>query len=97
MATNELKSRGDVALSVVALWGVRLERSFGDRAVKNASLLEIQRLAVCAMMYKNLGRLMEKYSDTPARVEDFYDMNYIRDGAAAPPEDVPPPVTPPVP
>jgi len=26
-----------------------------------------------------------------------YDMNYIRDGAAAPPEDVPPPVAPPVP
>ena len=63
----------------------------------NASLLEIQRLAVCAMMYKNLGRLMEKYSDTPVRVEDFYDMNYIRDGAAAPPEDEPQPVPPPVP
>ena len=63
----------------------------------NASLLELQRLAVCAMMYKNLGRLMEKFSDTPVRVEDFYDMNYIRDGAAAPPEDVPPPVPPPVP
>ena len=63
----------------------------------NAALLEIQRLAAAAMMYKNLGRLMEKYSDTPVRVEDFYDMNYIRDGAAAPPEDVPPPVPPPVP
>ena len=63
----------------------------------NAALLEIQRLAAAAMMYKNLGRLMEKFSDTPVRVEDFYDMNYIRDGAAAPPEDVPPPVPPPVP
>ena len=56
-----------------------------------ASLLEIQRLAACAMMYKNLGRIMEKYSDMPVRVEDYYDMNYIRDRATAPPEDVPPP------
>lgn len=36
-------------------------------------------------MFKNLGRTMGKYSDTPVRAEDFYDTNYIRDGAAAPP------------
>ena len=61
-----------------------------------ATLLEIQRLAAATMMYKNLGRLMEKFSDMPVRIEDYYDMNYIRDGAAAPPEDEPPPA-PPVP
>ncbi len=60
----------------------------------NAALLEIERLAAATMMYKNLGRLMEKYADTPVRVEDFYDMNYIRNGAVAPPEDVPPPSDP---
>ena len=62
-----------------------------------STLLEIQRLAAATVMYKNLGRLMEKFSDMPVRIEDYYDMNYIRDGAAAPPEDVPPPVIPPVP
>ena len=69
----------------------------GSADLVREEVQELQRLAVCAMMYKNLGRLMEKFSDTPVRVEDFYDMNYIRDGAAAPPEDVPPPVPPPVP
>ena len=65
---------------------LRDSQQAAEQAVdNNAALLEIQRLAAAAMMYKNLGRLMEKYSDTPVRVEDFYDMNYIRDGAAAPP------------
>ncbi len=63
----------------------------------NAALLEIERLAAATMMFKNLGRLMEKYADTPVRVEDFYDMNYIRDKRPAPPEDVPSPNPPPVP
>ncbi|MEQ1840536.1 MAG: hypothetical protein ABL994_09005 [Verrucomicrobiales bacterium] len=68
-----------------------------EQSVDNsAALLEIERLAAATMMYKNLGRLMEKFADTPVRVEDFYDMNYIRDGAAVPPEDAPTPVTPPV-
>ncbi len=68
-----------------------------EQTVDNyAALLEIERLAAATMMYKNLGRLMEKYADTPVRVEDFYDMNYIRDGKPAPPEDVPPPTPPPV-
>ena len=43
------------------------------------------------------GGVPEYFSMIPVRVEDFYDMNYIRDGAAAPPEEVPPPVPPPVP
>ena len=64
---------------------LRDSQQAAEQAVDNdAALLEIQRPAA-AMMYKNLGRIMEKYSDTPMRVEDFYDMNYIRDGAAAPP------------
>ena len=58
--------------------------------------MEIQHLAA-AVMFKNLGRTMGKYSDTPVRAEDFYDTNYIRDGAATSPEAMPPPVPPPVP
>ncbi len=75
---------------------LRDTQQIAEQTVDNkASLMEIERLAAAKMMYKNLGRLMEKYSDTPTRVEDFYDMNYIRDGKPAPPEDEPP-VSPPV-
>ena len=45
-------------------------------------------------MYQNLGRLMEKFVLVPTRIEDYYDMSYIRDGASAPPEEPPAPPTP---
>jgi hypothetical protein len=77
---------------------LRDNQQTAEQSVDNAAAnLELLRLTLAALMYKNLGRLMEKFSDSPVRIEDYYDMSYIRDGAAAPPEDVPPPVVPPVP
>lgn len=77
---------------------LRDNQQTAEQSVDNAAAnLELLRLTLAALIYKNLGRLMEKFSDTPVRIEDYYDMSYIRDGAAAPPEDVPPPVVPPVP
>lgn len=61
-----------------------------------SALTEVQRVAAAVILYKNLGGLMEKFADNPSRVEDFFDMNYLRDGAATPPEDEPAPPVPPV-
>lgn len=59
-----------------------------------SSALELQRVATAKLMYRNLGRFMVIYSDTPVLIEDAYDMNYIRDGASPPPEDEPEPPPP---
>ncbi len=51
--------------------------------------LEVRRKAACLAMYRNLGRAMTKYGPEPV-VETFFDMSYIRDGAAPPPDNAPP-------
>ena len=64
-----------------------------EAAVDAASTaLEGQRVAGANLMYQNLGRLMEKFFALPGKIEDYFDMSYIRDGAAVPPEDPPAPV-----
>ncbi len=69
-----------------------------EGAVNTASAtVEAQRLAAGNVMYQNLGRLMEKFVLVTAKIEDYFDMSYIRDGAQAPPEPPPAPPTPPVP
>ena len=58
-----------------------------EGAVDAASTaLEAQRVASANLMFQNLGRLMEKFFALPGRIEDYFDMNYIRDGATPPPE-----------
>ena len=59
--------------------------------------MEAQRIASANVMYQNLGRLMEKFVLVPTKIEDYFDMSYIRDGASAPPEVPPVPPVPPTP
>ena len=75
--------------------GLRDSQQGQEGAVDTASTgVEAQRIASGNAMYQNLGRLMEKFVLVPTKIEDYYDMSYIRDGAVPPP--APPPV-PPVP
>ena len=81
---NELKALRDTQQS---------QESAVDAA---SATLELQRVTTCVMMYRNLGTLMDRFGEpnTTVRIEDFYDMNYIRDGAAIPPDDAPVPPAP---
>ncbi len=56
--------------------------------------LEAQRVASANLLCQNLGRLMEKFFSLPSKIEDYFDMSYIRDGATPPPEDPPAPPVP---
>ena len=56
-----------------------------------SAMLENTRKATARLMYRNLGRFMQLYWDDPVKIEDCYDMNYIRDGSTPPPEDEPAP------
>ena len=40
---------------------------------------------------------MEKFVLVTAKIEDYFDMSYIRDGAVPPPAALPPPPVPPTP
>ena len=60
-----------------------------------SATLENTRVMAARFMYRNLGRFMQLYWDDPVKIEDAYDMNYIRDGAPPPPEDDPEPIPPP--
>ena len=62
-----------------------------------STALEAQRLVSANAMYQNLGRLMEKFVLVPTKIEDYFDMTYIRDGASAAPEPPPVPPLPPIP
>ena len=55
---------------------------------------ETAREALAAVLYANVGRLMEKHSTEPHRIEDYFDLSLIRQTSAAPTAPVPaPPVT----
>lgn len=43
-----------------------------------SDVLELARLALCTMMYGNLGVLMDKYRDTPDMIENFWQLDLIR-------------------
>lgn len=78
--------------------GLRDLQQGQEGAVNTASTaVEAQRVASANLMFQNLGRLMEKFFLLPVRIEDFYDMSYIRDGATLPEEEPPAPPVPPVP
>ena len=64
----------------------------GDVDAKSTAL-HLCRAAVALVMYRNLGRLMEKYGDDPDNLEDFYELSLIVGGNEPPPEDEP--LTPP--
>jgi len=45
---------------------------------------EQARVALAAAMYANVGRLMEKHSSEPHRIEDYFDLSLIRQTPASP-------------
>ena len=47
-------------------------------AAMASDLLEQARLALCTIMYGNLGVLMDKYRETPDMVENFWQLDLIR-------------------
>ena len=66
-----------------------------EGAVNVASTaLEGQRVAAANLLFQNLGRLMEKFFTLPSKIEDYFDMSYIRDGAPPPLEEPPAPPVP---
>lgn len=52
---------------------------------------ETARVALAAVLYANVGRLMEKHSAEPHRIEDYFDLSLIRQTSAAPSAPVPAP------
>ena len=64
----------------------------GDVDAKSTAL-HACRAGVALAMYRNLGRLMEKYGADPDNLEDFYELSLIVGGNEPPPEDEP--LTPP--
>lgn len=52
--------------------------AFYTVAAMASDQLELARLALCTMMYGNLGVLMDKYRETPLVVENFWQLDLIR-------------------
>lgn len=46
--------------------------------------LEQQRIIVATAMYGNLGRLMYKYRTERERIEDYFELQYLREGGSEP-------------
>jgi len=70
-----------------------------DLVEKASDALEQQRVAMTAMMYGNLGRLMDKFMDGPLVIDRFFELQLIRQTGAEeeevepiPPEEPPAPV-----
>jgi len=59
-----------------------------------STFLETTRVATAALLYGNLGLLMDIYRETPDRITDFYELSIIRRKADEDEEEdpVPPPV-----
>jgi len=88
-ALATLKTQVDTWLT--GLEALRQTQQQRETAVDTlAAALETQRLATAKILYKNLARFMLVWWENPVRIEDGFDMNYIRDGVTAPPEDEPP-------
>lgn len=83
----------------IAARGTYKGKTQGQEGAANtaSTAVEAQRIASANVMYQNLGRLMEKFVLVPTKIEDYFDMTYIRDGASAPPEVPPVPPVPPTP
>lgn len=52
-----------------------------------SAAVETQRQAAARALYKNLARFMLHWSETPVRIEDGFDMNYLRISASPPAKD----------
>lgn len=72
-------TQADVAAFGTALRTARDNQQQKEQLVSMASdVLENARLDLCIMMYGNLGVLMDKYRDTPAVIENFWQLDLIR-------------------
>ncbi|MCF8257026.1 MAG: carboxypeptidase-like regulatory domain-containing protein [Flavobacteriales bacterium] len=69
----------DVDTFAIAMRTARDNQQQKEQLVSMASdMLEQARLALCTMMYGNLGVLMDKYRDTPNMIENFWQLDLIR-------------------
>lgn len=76
------------------LEGLRLTQQQLETELDTCSAaLETQRVATARLLYKNLARFMLVWWETPVRVEDGFDVSYVREGGRIP-EDEPSPVPP---
>lgn len=99
-AVTPVKAAWDAAYNGwIAARGTYKGKTQGQEGAANtaSTAVEAQRIASANVMYQNLGRLMEKFVLVPTKIEDYFDMSYIRDGASAPPEVPPVPPVPPTP
>ena len=76
----------DYAASMVAARDQQQQAEGNTDTLSTA--LEAQRLSLSIAMFRNVGRLMEKFGPSPM-VGNFFDLTYIRDGATPPPDDAP--------
>lgn len=51
-----------------------IEKSYDDAPIE----LEDARIALCIMLYRNLGILMDTYPEEPERVNSFYEWNLLK-------------------
>ena len=87
--------QAEVAAYYTLLEGLRLTQQQLETELDTCSAaLETRRVATARLLYKNLARFMLVWWETPVRVEDGFDMSYVREGAARIPEDEPSPLPP---
>lgn len=71
----------DVEAFLAGLDTLRDAQQRAESAVDTlAAALEVQRRSAATTLYENLARFMLHWARTPARVEDAFDMNYLRSG-----------------
>lgn len=84
---EELKK--DVELFMLSLEEARNRQQEAEQSVDQLSLqLEQSRKDIAAILYRNLGALMDKYGNDPKQILAFYEVEQIRTGAPAEPEPI---------
>lgn len=84
---EELKN--DVESFMLSLEEARNRQQESEQSVDQLSLqLEQSRKDIAAMLYRNLGALMDKYGNDPKQILAFYEVEQIRTGASSEPEPI---------
>ncbi len=85
--------RTQVSAYAVDMQNKREQQQQSESAVETLSgQMELRRVSAADVLYGNLGLLMNHFRSKLNRpmIEKYFDLSYIRDGAAAPPDDAPP-------